>query len=128
MQLVTQSYDTVELQQVRMELERRNIAVHISDEFMYAIPGMPGAEKPRGIWVDEADLLPAQRVVTDLLGPDRVARPNESATAASNGMSALGEKVREPLRAYAAGEKKLNWWWIIIVAVALAALLSGFSR
>lgn len=72
MQLLTQSYDLLELQQLRSELERRGIKVLIADEFTYAIPGMPGAERPRRVLVAQEDIAPARQVVADLLGQDRI--------------------------------------------------------
>jgi len=72
MQVLTESYDLLELQQLRSELERRGIKVLIADEFTYAIPGMAGAERPRRVMVAEEDMLPAKQVVTDLLGADRI--------------------------------------------------------
>ncbi len=72
MQLLTQSYDLLELQQLRSELERRGIKVLIADEFTYAIPGMPGAERPRRVLVAAEDIAPARQVVADLLGKDRI--------------------------------------------------------
>ena len=112
MQLVVQSYEAVELLQVRSELEKRGIAVHLADEFTYAIPGMPGAEQPRGIWVADEDLYAAQLVVRDLLGPDRVHQPepttDQGATARAGSSNAVLDK----------------WIWIIAAIVALAAVLS----
>jgi|GEM_PF-6216967 len=72
MQVLTESYDLLEIQQLRSELERRGIKVLIADEFTYAIPGMAGAERPRRVMVAEEDMLPAKQVVTDLLGEDRI--------------------------------------------------------
>ncbi len=73
MHLVARCYDAIELQLLRTELESRGIRVHVSDEFTFAIPGMPGAEQPRGLWVAlDEDLLPARRVVSDLIGSDRL--------------------------------------------------------
>lgn len=110
MQLVVQSYETLELLQVRSELEARGIAVHLADEFTYAIPGMPGAEQPRGIWVADDDLYAAQLVVRDLLGPDRVHQPDAKSTGATN--SGTSNAVLD------------KWIWIVAAIVALAAILS----
>ncbi|MGB7180807.1 MAG: DUF2007 domain-containing protein [Burkholderiaceae bacterium] len=107
MQLLTRSYQTVELIQLRSELEHRGIAVHIADEFTYAIPGMPGAEQPRGVWVADDDLLAAQRVVIDLLGDDRVHRPDA-----------------EPNRASATEPGVPQWIWVVAIAIAMFAVLS----
>ena len=77
MHLIVQTYSLIELQQRRSELEKRGIRVHVSDEFTYAIPGMPGAEQPRGLWIAlPEDILPARQVVTDLVGADRL-EPNQ---------------------------------------------------
>ncbi|MEZ5653963.1 MAG: DUF2007 domain-containing protein [Burkholderiaceae bacterium] len=73
MHLLIRSYDPLELQRLRGELEARKIRVFMSDEFTYAVPGLPGAEQPRALWVaDATDLAPARRVVADLLGERRL--------------------------------------------------------
>ncbi len=113
MHLIAQTYDLIELQQARSELEKRGIRVHVSDEFTYAIPGMPGAEQPRGIWVAlDEDVAPARRVVADLLGPERVAGPDQQASP----------------DAAPAKTSKLNWprqwhWlaWIVLLATLWVA-------
>lgn len=120
MQLLVQSYETLELQQIRSELEKRGIAVHMADEFTYAIPGMPGAEQPRSIWVSAEDLLPAQRVVSDLLGPDRVHRDE------------LSRQANSPLQASAQtggarrGSQALldRWLWLVAAVLAMAAAVA----
>ena len=85
MHLIVQTYSLIELQQVRSELEQRGIAVHVSDEFTYAIPGMPGAEQPRGLWVaSDEDIVPARRIVGDLIGIDRLEPLEEPASTVSN--------------------------------------------
>lgn len=81
MRLIARSYDTIELQRLRTELESRGMPVHVSDEFTYAIPGMPGAEQPRGLWVGDDDWVPARRVVADLIGARRLepeAQPDQA--------------------------------------------------
>lgn len=113
LQLVLRSYDTIELQRVRSELERRRISVHISDEFTYAIPGMPGAEQPRGLWVDHDDLLPAQRVVADLLGDERVAQPDDDAPATIS--PDASRNAANPLTSI--------WPWLSVGLIILALLM-----
>lgn len=134
MQLLMQSYDAIELQRLRAELEQRRIKVHISDEFTYAIPGMPGAEQPRGIWVDDDDLLPARQVVVDLFGEQRVATDNRQGVAGimSFGTSESDEKPRQP-KPDVTTEKsspwltKLNIGLILLVALILILKLTVFS-
>jgi hypothetical protein len=84
MQVLTESYDLLELQQLRSELERRGIKVLIADEFTYAIPGMPGAERPRRVLVAEEDMLPAKQVVADLLGEDRIHKEDSESTGSAD--------------------------------------------
>ncbi|MEZ5660557.1 MAG: DUF2007 domain-containing protein [Burkholderiaceae bacterium] len=73
--MLIRSYDLLELQLLRSELAARRINVYMSDEFTYAIPGLPGAEQPRALWVAEADdLEPARRIVADLVGQERLAQ------------------------------------------------------
>ena len=43
MRLVLRTYDIVMLQRMRSILEQRGIAAHVSDEFTFAVPGLPGA-------------------------------------------------------------------------------------
>lgn len=117
MHLLVQSYETLELQQIRSELERRGIAVHMADEFTYAIPGMPGAEQPRSIWVATEDLLPAQRVVSDLLGPERVHWDDSSSPKTDTRQTSSQQGVTR--RANQALLDK--WLWLIAAVLGLAA-------
>ncbi len=110
MHLIAQTYSQVELQQARSELEKRGIRVHVSDEFTYAIPGMPGAEQPLGIWVALAeDILPAQRVVSDLLGPDSLTAVDESPDNAAATGAARSGSLFSMLR---------RWRWVTWVALS----------
>ena len=117
MQLLTQCYESVEILQIRSELEARGIHVHIADEFTYAIPGMPGAEQPRGVWVADDDLYAAQLVIKDLLGEDRIhqlddTRDTEPATTSSRRLSSgIGRSV-------------YSWIWLAAGLILLLALLS----
>lgn len=117
MHLIVQTYSLIELQQVRSELEKRGIRVHVSDEFTYAIPGMPGAEQPRGIWVAlPEDILPAQQVVTDLVGADRlepVQTDQENVPASKQTTVTSSTENQIPSNSYSA------WPWILF-ALALA--------
>lgn len=109
MHLIAQTYSQVELQRARSELEKRGIRVHVSDEFTYAIPGMPGAEQPLGIWVSLAeDILPAQRVVSDLLGPDSLTQPENPAE---------HPVAADPLRSGSLFSMLRRWRWITWVAL-----------
>ena len=114
-----QSYDLLELQQLRVELTARGIDVYMSDEFTYAIPGLPGAEQPRALWVTKPeDLMPARRVVADLLGEHRIAPlPDESPEA-----TAYGDQ--ESNRPDARVARVLPFIWGIITALVIAALLA----
>ncbi|MEZ5740928.1 MAG: DUF2007 domain-containing protein [Burkholderiaceae bacterium] len=121
MHLLLRSYDLVELQRVRSELVQRGIKVHVSDEFTYAIPGMPGAEQPRGLWVAlDEDLLAARRIACDLLGEERLELATGSAlgTAGAPADATAGGPVTGPFAALA-GYRLL----LLIIAAALAMLL-----
>ena len=67
-----QSYDIVLLQRMRSVLEDRGIVVHISDEFTFAISGLPGAEQPRGLWVRREDRDAAVRALRLVIPPDEL--------------------------------------------------------
>lgn len=114
MHLIVQTYSLIELQQVRSELEKRGIAVHVSDEFTYAIPGMPGAEQPRGLWVaTDEDIVPARRIVSDLIGDDRLEPLNEPAgddhgAARHQADTSAGDGHRA---------RSVRWLWPGIIAV-----------
>lgn len=115
MHLIVQTYSLIELQQLRSELEKRGIRVHVSDEFTYAIPGMPGAEQPRGLWIAlPEDILPARQVVTDLVGADRL-EPDPQPTALTGSDTAA---VRTPESRKRSG----NAWQWIAFAAALAVI------
>ena len=72
MRLVLRTYDIVMLQRMRSILEQRGIAVHVSDEFTFAVPGLPGAEQPRGLWVPPADWEAAVRALRHDIPPDEL--------------------------------------------------------
>ena len=93
MKVLTQSYDVMEMEQLRSELERRGIKVLIADEFSYAIPGMPGAERPRRVLVAEEDMAPARQVVADLLGEDRIHEDGQAQRAAKSTSSRIDTKT-----------------------------------
>lgn len=134
MQLIARSYDMIELQRVRGELQSRGIRVHVSDEFTYAIPGMPGAEQPRGIWVPDEDVMPARRVVSDLLGPERL-EPEQQASdgrdehedLASGRMDAPDKVARgnRPASQRPALDGKLGFLLTVITVLAIAVLTWG---
>jgi len=67
-----QSYDIVLLQRLRSILEERGIVVHLSDEFTFAVPGLPGAEQPRGLWVHREDWDAAIRALRLAIPPDEL--------------------------------------------------------
>ena len=112
MHLILETYDIAEMMRIRSELDARGIRFHVSDEFTYAIPGMPGAEKPCGLWVmSEEDAVIARRMVTDLLGAHRV-----SPDPAEQGADEAGT---------GSGEKRLPMWaW----GALTVALLIGLAR
>ncbi len=129
MRLIARSYDTIELQRLRTELESRGMPVHVSDEFTYAIPGMPGAEQPRGLWVGDDDWVPARRVVADLIGARRLepeAQPEQAWPADSSSeyhhpvgrLSSPSEPTR-PSPAWATQPRRLG---LILSLIALFAL------
>lgn len=119
MHLIVQSYNQIELQQLRSELEQRGIAVHVSDEFTYAIPGMPGAEQPRGLWVTlDEDLLPARRVVADLVGQDRLASASENSDSSETPDS--HPSAARPSQ----GSQQMPWFWISLVVLLVIFWLS----
>lgn len=72
MRLVARTYDVVLLQRMRSILEARGIAVHVSDEFTFAVPGLPGAEQPRGLWVPREDGEAALRALRLAIPPDEL--------------------------------------------------------
>lgn len=72
MRLVLRTYDIVMLQRLRSVLEQRGIAVHVSDEFTFAVPGLPGAEQPRGLWVMPEDWDAAIRALRHEIPPDEL--------------------------------------------------------
>lgn len=72
MRLVLRSYDIVMLQRMRSILEQRGIVVHVSDEFTFAVPGLPGAEQPRGLWVPVDDWDAAVRALRHDIPPDEL--------------------------------------------------------
>ena len=72
MRLVLRSYDIVMLQRARSVLEQRGIVVHVSDEFTFAVPGLPGAEQPRGLWVLPEDRGAAIRALRHDIPPDEL--------------------------------------------------------
>ncbi len=124
MHLIVQTYSLIELQQVRSELEKRGIRVHVSDEFTYAIPGMPGAEQPRGIWVAlPEDILPAQQVVTDLVGADRLepVQADHGDVPASKETSFTSSSAKQ-----VSSSSHSPWPWILFVmALAFIWLLNS---
>lgn len=129
MHLLIRSYDLVELQRLRAELDCRGIAVYMSDEFTFAIPGLPGAEQPRALWVtDEDDLVPARRVIADLLGeerlPDTAASPSTPVPAAVS--SASGRPASPPAGRRTPAVQRLSWvaGMVYGIIVALLALLA----
>lgn len=110
MHLIVQTYSLIELQQLRSELEKRGIRVHVSDEFTYAIPGMPGAEQPRGLWITlPEDIMPARQVIADLVGEDRL-EPDPSSVAPTGSDAAASHKP-ESVRRYGT-----TWQWIAFAA------------
>ena len=114
MQVLTESYDLLELQQLRTELERRGINVLIADEFTYAIPGMAGAERPRRVMVAQEDMLPAKQVVIDLIGEERIFKENHHPDESSEPHSA------------SANSKSTSFLWVgaalgILVLVVVSA-------
>lgn len=72
MRRLLQSYDIVLLQRLRSILEDRGIVVHLSDEFTFAVPGLPGAEQPRGLWVHREDWEAAVRALRLAIPPDEL--------------------------------------------------------
>ena len=72
MRRVLRSYDIVLLQRMRSILEERGIVVHVSDEFTFAVPGLPGAEQPRGLWVPHGDWEAAIRALRLAIPPDEL--------------------------------------------------------
>lgn len=71
-QLLLRTYDIVALQRVRSILEQRGIAVHVSDEFTFAVPGMPGAEQPRALWVGTEEWGAALHALRYSIPPDEL--------------------------------------------------------
>jgi len=128
MHLIVQTYSLIELQQLRSELEKRGIRVHVSDEFTYAIPGMPGAEQPRGLWIAlPEDIVPARQVVTDLVGadrlePDQQGHPNDTdqpSVSAPADAGSIGETQSR-------GRSGSAWQWLVLLAaLAIIWLLNG---
>ncbi len=116
MHLIVQTYSLIELQQLRSELEQRGIKVHVSDEFTYAIPGMPGAEQPRGLWVAlEEDIAPARRVVSDLAGEERL-EPFGDGTAIETPVSGTASASPPASQRGRAGQSG-KWLWPALVAI-----------
>jgi len=72
MRRILQTYDIVLLQRMRSILEERGIVVHVSDEFTFAVPGLPGAEQPRGLWVPRGDHEAAVRALRLAIPPDEL--------------------------------------------------------
>jgi len=72
MRRVLRTYDIVMLQRLRSVLEQRGIPVHVSDEFTFAVPGLPGAEQPRGLWVLPEDWDAAIRALRHDIPPDEL--------------------------------------------------------
>jgi len=116
MHLIVQTYSLLELQQLRSELEKRGIRVHVSDEFTYAIPGMPGAEQPRGLWVAlPEDIVPARQVVADLVGTERLAPDPATPVKPAPSAKSAGSRI--------SGNA---WRWIgFVAALAVIWLLNG---
>ena len=115
MDLLIRSYDLMELQRLRVELAARGIDVYMSDEFTYAIPGLPGAEQPRALWVTEPeDLMPARRIVADLVGGERLADAERD----GKPVPPAGDRVRGRPRRGPAGVIHLIWGIIVLLIVA----------
>lgn len=128
MHLIVQTYSLIELQQLRSELEKRGIRVHVSDEFTYAIPGMPGAEQPRGLWIAlPEDIVPARQVVTDLVGadrlePDQLGHPNDADQPAVSARADTGSIDETQSH----GRSGSAWQWLVLLAaLAIIWLLNG---
>ena len=119
------SYDLIELQRLRTELTARGIDVHLSDEFTYAIPGLPGAEQPRALWVTRPeDVTPARRIAADLFGEERLdPLPADADDAHGTDPSpADGGPARGDADGYDARHNALIWG-----IMAAAALIVGWA-
>jgi len=123
MHLIVQTYSLIELQQLRSELEKRGIRVHVSDEFTYAIPGMPGAEQPRGLWIAlPEDILPARQVVTDLVGADRLEPDQQDQQNDTDQPSVSAQAEPDTVRATQSHKRSGNAWQWLAFAAALAII------
>lgn len=72
MRVVLRTWDILMLERVRSVLQARGILAHVSDEFTFAVPGLPGAENPRAVWVPEADWAAAIRALRNEIPPDEL--------------------------------------------------------